>query len=256
MSKFGISAAVLDFKNSEREKLEENKLTYLNVSDIEENPANSLIYDDFRNTPAFENLCESIKQEGILQPLLVALSPTNFNKFILIAGHRRLAAAMTIGLEKVPAMVANARKKDKIDLDIALISTNFLVRNKTPGEKAREIAELEDLIKKKRKLDSSYKGVKTREVLADITGMSERQIADYQKINRNLTAENKEKLEQGKISLREATDLASKKKIKTKKLNCEICSRLKSDDIVCSVVDGYEFKCTWRYCPLCGKKLT
>lgn len=52
---------------------------------------------------ALENLSESIRQYGILQPLIVRRLPEK--GYELIAGERRLRAARKAGLEKVPALV-------------------------------------------------------------------------------------------------------------------------------------------------------
>lgn len=52
---------------------------------------------------ALEDLSESIRQYGILQPLIVRRLPEK--GYELIAGERRLRAAHKAGLEKVPALV-------------------------------------------------------------------------------------------------------------------------------------------------------
>lgn len=52
---------------------------------------------------ALEDLSESIRQYGILQPLIVRRLPEK--GYELIAGERRLRAARKAGLEKVPALV-------------------------------------------------------------------------------------------------------------------------------------------------------
>lgn len=52
---------------------------------------------------SLENLSESIRQYGILQPLIVRRLPEK--GYELIAGERRLRAARKAGLEKVPALV-------------------------------------------------------------------------------------------------------------------------------------------------------
>ena len=52
---------------------------------------------------ALEDLSESIRQYGILQPLIVRLLPER--GYELLAGERRLRAARKAGLEKVPALV-------------------------------------------------------------------------------------------------------------------------------------------------------
>ncbi|HEX2913966.1 MAG TPA: ParB/RepB/Spo0J family partition protein [Chloroflexia bacterium] len=59
---------------------------------------------------ALNTLKESIRERGILQPLLVMRGEDG--KYILVAGQRRLAAAKEIGLVRVPVMVLNEIRPD------------------------------------------------------------------------------------------------------------------------------------------------
>ncbi|MEI6125022.1 MAG: ParB/RepB/Spo0J family partition protein [Pseudomonadota bacterium] len=65
---------------------------------------------------ALEELADSIRQRGILQPLLVK---KNGSTYQLIAGERRLRAAYKAGLETVPVRIIEADEKDL--REIALI---------------------------------------------------------------------------------------------------------------------------------------
>lgn len=62
-----------------------------------------------------EELAESIKQNGIIQPLLVSKAEKGFE---LIAGERRLRAAKKAGLEKVPAIIKRGTDKEKMVMSI------------------------------------------------------------------------------------------------------------------------------------------
>ncbi len=71
------------------------------------------------NKDELQALAESIKQHGIIQPLIV--SPTGVNdKYDLIAGERRLRASMIVGLEKVPVVIREVDNDDTL-LELALI---------------------------------------------------------------------------------------------------------------------------------------
>ena len=61
-------------------------------------------------------LSESIKENGILQPLTVV--KTESNKFELIAGERRLRASKLAGLETVPVIIVEKDTKEKSTLAI------------------------------------------------------------------------------------------------------------------------------------------
>ena len=58
-----------------------------------------------------EELAESIKENGILQPLVVV--EMEDGQFELVAGERRLRAAKKIGMEQVPVIVKRATDKEK-----------------------------------------------------------------------------------------------------------------------------------------------
>lgn len=85
------------------------------------------------------SLAASIKTEGVLQPLLVREVG---DKYELIAGERRLRAAMMIGLEKVPCIIMEAS-----DRNSALIALVENIQRSDLGffEEADAIARLIDL---------------------------------------------------------------------------------------------------------------
>ncbi len=62
-----------------------------------------------------EDLAASIREHGILQPLLVS-SGINPGEYILIAGERRLLASRMAGLEKVPVILREADDRERLEL--------------------------------------------------------------------------------------------------------------------------------------------
>lgn len=56
---------------------------------------------------SLEDLTNSIRERGIIQPLVVRKSDDSENKFELIAGERRLQAAQSAGLHEVPVIILN-----------------------------------------------------------------------------------------------------------------------------------------------------
>jgi len=87
---------------------------------------------------AIEDLAASIREHGILQPLLV--SEDGGGGYLLLAGERRWRAARLAGLEKVPVVI-----REKVDgrqeLEMALVE-NLQRRDLTPMEEARAFEEL------------------------------------------------------------------------------------------------------------------
>ena len=63
-------------------------------------------------TSELQELSNSIKENGILQPLIV--SKAKERGFVLIAGERRLRAAKLAGLEKVPAVIKKVTDRESL----------------------------------------------------------------------------------------------------------------------------------------------
>ncbi|MEX0993123.1 MAG: ParB/RepB/Spo0J family partition protein [Solirubrobacterales bacterium] len=84
-------------------------------------------------------LAESIKARGVLQPVLVR--PLAGGQYELIAGERRWRAARTAGLDRIPALVRSAEERDRLEL--ALIE-NMAREDLNPIEAARACAALVD----------------------------------------------------------------------------------------------------------------
>ncbi|MDD5757444.1 MAG: ParB/RepB/Spo0J family partition protein [Desulfobulbaceae bacterium] len=89
------------------------------------------------NPEELESLASSIKEKGILQPLVVR--KIDNNQYELIAGERRLRAAQQAGLEKVPVLVKDIAISDRLEL--ALIE-NIQRENLNPLEEAEAYAQL------------------------------------------------------------------------------------------------------------------
>lgn len=64
---------------------------------------------------ALNELATSIKQHGIVQPLIVA---KNGSQYIIIAGERRFRAAQSLGLKNVPAIVRSFGQQEKLEISL------------------------------------------------------------------------------------------------------------------------------------------
>lgn len=82
----------------------------VSVGDIHENPRQPRQHFSQAD---LEDLIGSIKEHGILQPLVVTRDSGDFE---LIAGERRLRAAKTLGLKTVPVIVRKATEQQKLEL--------------------------------------------------------------------------------------------------------------------------------------------
>jgi ParB family chromosome partitioning protein len=82
-------------------------------------------------------LADSIKEQGIIQPLVV--SKISDDRYQLIAGERRLRAARMLGLENVPAIIKQVDDEDMLALSII---ENIQREDLNPIEEARAYQEL------------------------------------------------------------------------------------------------------------------
>ena len=67
---------------------------------------------------ALEDLTNSIKERGIIQPLIVRKSEDQDNKYELIAGERRWQAAQSAGFNEVPVVIIEADNLKSLELAI------------------------------------------------------------------------------------------------------------------------------------------
>ena len=87
---------------------------------------------------ALETLAESIRQHGVIQPVLVT---ETFDGYQLVAGERRVRAARLAGLEHIPAIVRQLA--DRQQLELALVE-NLQREDLDPIEAARAYRQLMD----------------------------------------------------------------------------------------------------------------
>lgn len=88
---------------------------------------------------ALHDLSASIRQKGVLQPLVVVVDDDDMDRYVLIAGERRLRASKLAGLEEVPVIVRNVSVQDRLEL--ALIE-NIQRENLNVIEEAMAYAQL------------------------------------------------------------------------------------------------------------------
>lgn len=158
---------------------------------------------------ALNELAESIKQHGIIQPLIVRQLA---DRYEIIAGERRYKAATLAGLSTVPVIVTNL--SDSKSAEVALVE-NIQRKN---------LSSIEEAISYKRKID---KDNLTQEQLAKLLGLSQSTVANRLRLL-NLSNEVQDALLKEKISERHARSLLqiSDKNKQTELLNRIITERL------------------------------
>lgn len=73
-----------------------------------------------RSNGCIKELADSIKANGVLQNLTVVPGTGRYmNEYVVVAGHRRLAAAKAVGLTELPCVVEKLTKVQQIDIMLA-----------------------------------------------------------------------------------------------------------------------------------------
>lgn len=122
------------FEDNSAEDLSPQSVSTLPVSDLAPNREQPRkLFDD----EALNDLTESIREHGVLQPILVR--PVSDGSYQIVAGERRYRAAVNAGLRSVPVII-----KVLSDKDAALIALieNLQREDLTPFEEAEGIQKL------------------------------------------------------------------------------------------------------------------
>ncbi|WP_433233856.1 ParB/RepB/Spo0J family partition protein [Actinomadura nitritigenes] len=111
------------------------KVTVLRIERLTPHPAN--VREDLGD---LGDLSRSIREHGILQPLVVRPHPTASGRYEVIAGHRRFDAAQLAGLSAVPVIIRHGIDDDQV-LELMLVE-NCQRRELGPMERAEALGAL------------------------------------------------------------------------------------------------------------------
>ena len=89
-----------------------SKLKELNIEDIIADPEQPRRHFDEK---ALNDLANSIKIHGVLQPIVVV---KNGNKYIIVAGERRYRASNLAKLDKIPAIIRDLSDQNRLELSL------------------------------------------------------------------------------------------------------------------------------------------
>ncbi|KPK98714.1 MAG: hypothetical protein AMJ95_02965 [Omnitrophica WOR_2 bacterium SM23_72] len=169
----GIAALI-----PEKEEGRKNQIHFVQSDQIKPNPFQPR--EDFDNQ-SIEELAQSIKEKGVIQPLLVRRKADFYE---LIAGERRLRAAKLLNLKELPIIVKDAEDRDSLEL--ALIE-NIQRQGLNPIEEAHAYQHLID------------KFHVTQEKISDVLGKSRVTISNTLRLLK-LPQEIQEEMKKGRIS--------------------------------------------------------
>lgn len=181
----------------------ELQVAQIALDDIVENAHN------FFEVSNLDTLADSIALTGLQQPLVVrALDGAQTGKYLLLAGHRRLAALRKLGRDTAPCVISHL--KNEILEDLALIQTNTTARELTYSERIQAVVQTETLLKQLQQTGVTLPaGMKMRDRVAQITCESTTEVARMQKICKRLIGDLLGLLGNGTIAPHVANLLAS-----------------------------------------------
>lgn len=140
-----------------------------------------------------EALTESIKENGIIEPLLVRKKSATI--YEIVSGHRRRRAAELAGLDAVPAVIADL---DDDQATILMVDSNLHRETLLPSEKAYAYKMKNDAMSHQGK--KSIGNESTAKKIGQENGDSERTVHRYIKLT-NLIPELLEMIDEKKLSL-------------------------------------------------------
>ena len=126
--KKGLGRGLSSLIGDTSEKIKTNKISI-----------NDLIRNQFQprknfNKEGLEELANSIREQGVIQPIIVRPSKSSEGKYEIIAGERRWLASQNAGLHEVPVVVLNVN--DVKSLEFSIIE-NVQRQDLNPIEEAR-----------------------------------------------------------------------------------------------------------------------
>ena len=136
----GLSALFGDEKPKDKPQ-EINKSNTVSISDLSRNPYQPRQHFSEQK---LEELANSIKQNGVIQPIAVRQSKSDINKYEIVAGERRWLAAQRAGLHEIPVNILEL--SDLESLEVAIVE-NIQRDDLTPIEEARGYKRLSDEFK-------------------------------------------------------------------------------------------------------------
>ena len=207
-SKFSISEGMLNSisKNIDKSNLidakENFKFDYIDIDKLKVNNKNFYPIIDI------ETLAEDISINGLNHNLVIR--PIEDGFYEIISGERRYSALKSLvdkgdnKYSKVPCKIVNL---NDVDSEITLIQANAQTRELSDADKLKQIERLTELYKEKKK--NGEKVTNIRKLVSKDIGLSEGQVAKYSTVSNNLIPELRTILDEGNLSISNATEFSS-----------------------------------------------
>ncbi|EOS67181.1 ParB/RepB/Spo0J family partition protein [Oscillibacter sp. 1-3] len=171
-----------------------------------------------RDDDSMKETVESVKEYGVLMPAIAR--PREGGGYELVAGHRRKYACELAGLDTMPVIV---RDLDRDTATIFMVDSNIQRENILPSEKAKAYQMKMDAIRRKAGRPSKdeeiagvenggqvghhFRGVKSRDLLAENSDDSARTIQRYLRLN-ELSPQLQQMVDDKKIAMTPAVEIS------------------------------------------------
>lgn len=196
------TAIIKDIKSVAGDSFADN-VKMLPIEQLQDNPEN------FYDLSDIDTLAEDIDRQGLKTPLYVV--PDDDESYMIISGHRRKAAVQKLldegkyGSDKLPCYIGSRKSEAEITLD--LIMLNATARVITDAETMKQCGRLEEVFKQLETEGKKIQG-RMREKIAAALNVSPAQVGKVENIRHNAIDEVKAAVNEGKMSISTANEVA------------------------------------------------
>jgi len=131
--KKGLGRGLSSLLGDTQKKVETNKIPIKDLSRNKFQPRKNF------NKENLEELTNSIREQGVIQPIIVRPDKTNDGKYEIIAGERRWLASQNAGLHEIPVVILDV--DDNKSLEFAIVE-NVQRQDLNPIEEAKSYQRL------------------------------------------------------------------------------------------------------------------
>ena len=182
------SEEVIEIQAVADPRIPQNIVVNLAISDIDKNPFQTRYVED---DDALQELADSIKANGVVQPIVVRVSEEDEGRYVLILGERRLHASTKAGKKHIPALVRRVSEQQAAEMTIV---ENLQREDLSPLEQAEAFRVL------------SNRFNLTQQEIAERVGLSRASVANYMRLLK-LPREVMQMLAEKRINFAEAKEL-------------------------------------------------
>ena len=206
------TAILKDIKSVAGDSFADN-IKMLPVDQLYDNPEN------FYDLSDIDTLVEDIDRQGLKTPLYVV--PNDDNGYMVISGHRRKAAVQQLidngkyGTDKLPCYIGV--KKNEAETMLDLIMLNATTRVISDAETVKQCEKLEEVFKQLEADGKKIQG-RMRDKIAAALNVSPAQVGKVENIRHNAIDEVKAAVNEGKMSISTANEVAKLEPEKQKDL--------------------------------------